>query len=235
MNLIYGSPRTTKDIDFTTTLMPEGFADYFSTKLDHEMRTAAAWLGYVDLLTRVQSGEMRPPDLDFPWPTLRMRIGIARRGTHQNTLLDEGRAIEVLRIDVSFNEPVFEEEQVLLAEEEATILSYGIHELIAEKLRALIQQDVRDRQRGQDVYDIARLVKGTDLTHSDRKKVLDIFRKKAAARNLDVSQDTIMKEQIENNSRSRYETMALEPGGEDLDFDRDMAIVRAFYRSLPWA
>jgi predicted nucleotidyltransferase component of viral defense system len=61
----------------------------------------------------------------------------------------------------------------------------ALEDILAEKLRALLQQPIRHRNRRQDVYDIARMTRiHNDLL--DRRKIGDYLMRKAAARNVPV-------------------------------------------------
>ena len=67
MNLAYGSPRRTTDIDFTTTDPPKGFQHYIKAELDTAMRTAAT-----SAVRRAASGEgsMNTFNIVLRWPEI---------------------------------------------------------------------------------------------------------------------------------------------------------------------
>jgi predicted nucleotidyltransferase component of viral defense system len=236
LNIAYQSPRATVDVDFTTTERPDGFAEFLKAKLDTEMRLAAVRLGYPELLCRIQSWEMRPP-LDNEHatrPTLRVKIGHAKEGTHQAKQLELRIAAEVLRLDISFNEPIINSEEIFLIEENVSIQSYGYYEVVAEKLRAIVGQAVRNRQRGQDIFDVARLIRTMNPTQADKISILSILLMKALAQQLEVSKDSMSDPKIKIMAKSRYENLILELDSEELDFENDFLVVQDFYRSLPW-
>ncbi len=234
MNLVYQSPRTTKDIDFTSTEEPSGFAEYFATKMDAEMRVTAARLGFVDYVCKVQSWEMKPPEETFPWPTLRVKIGFAKRGSNQESQLVEGKSSNVLRLDISFNEPVIDTENLLIEDDGRIIKSYSIYELIAEKYRAILQQDVRNRKRGQDVYDISKLVSERSFSKSNMENILKILITKAEARNLKIHNESLRLDTLIKRLEESYAELVFDVGEEEIDFQRDMKIVKKYYESLPW-
>ncbi|MGQ9369400.1 nucleotidyl transferase AbiEii/AbiGii toxin family protein [Azospirillum sp. ST 5-10] len=244
MNLAYGSSRVTTDIDFTTTAPPEGFDRQIETILDRHMTLAALDLGYTHLLFRVQSSEMRPPQPEFPWPTLRMSIGYAEKGGSQERRLVERGAANVLHVDISFNEPVYDWQEVEIAdggdpawpdEGNPTILAYSVHELVAEKMRAIVQQKVRDRYRRQDIYDIARVVSQRRFTPGELAKIHAIFLTKARSRNFEPTSDMMDDSELRERSRRRYDEMRFDRTGAALDFEADFAAVASLYRSLPWS
>lgn len=63
--------------------------------------------------------------------------------------------------------------------------AFTLHELIAEKFRALLQQPIRNRYRRQDVYDIAFLVETNQLDDEDRAHILTTLIEKCRTRNID--------------------------------------------------
>ena len=67
MGVVYGSPRQTGDIDFTTIANPQpGIAEELATALDANFPRAAAELGYPRLMCRTQSHKYFPKGEAFP-------------------------------------------------------------------------------------------------------------------------------------------------------------------------
>jgi hypothetical protein len=87
MGVLYGSPRNTGDIDFTTDLDPnEELPDALRSALDGTLPRAAAEIGYPDMLLRVQTIKIRPRQDSLAkdtFPALEMKIGYAKRGSPQ--------------------------------------------------------------------------------------------------------------------------------------------------------
>ena len=141
MSAVHKSIRQTGDIDFTADADPQAFTAALREVLDRALIGAAADLGYVDLVTRVQTITRQPREFaTAEAPALQMSIGIARRGTNEEARLRDGQATSVLRVDISFKEPVFNIAVLGVDTSEQTILAYSDEEVIAEKLRALVQQ-----------------------------------------------------------------------------------------------
>jgi predicted nucleotidyltransferase component of viral defense system len=123
--------------------------------------------------------------------------------------------------------------RLVLGQSGTKIDAYSIHEMVAEKLRAFLQQEMRNRPRRQDIYDLAHLVRRFALDPEERGTVLDILRKKCAIRMIDPSIESIDDPKLIARAKSEWDSMRLETG--DLpEFDACHAVVRAFYRSLPW-
>src|SRR5690606_24880128 len=66
--------------------------------------------------------------------------------------LDGGKAVNIVNIDYSFNEQSFHKEIIKI--DGAEFEAYSIIELVAEKIRAILQQKTRNRNREQDIYDL---------------------------------------------------------------------------------
>jgi len=61
---------------------------------------------------------------------------------------------QVLTMDLSFNEPLLTLEWLDPGERGPRIPAYSLHEFVAEKFRAILQQPRRQRNRPQDAFDI---------------------------------------------------------------------------------
>jgi predicted nucleotidyltransferase component of viral defense system len=236
MGVVYGSLRQTADIDFTATFFPlDSQLGVLQADLDVEMRRAGLRLGYPDLVCRVQSLRKKPRPQGFDkkrFPAIEMRVGYARRETSQQHRLEEGQAANVLKVEITFNEPIEAVELVHLGDN-SEIHAYALEELIAEKMRALLQQEKRDRNRCQDIYDIAYLVRGHQLLESEKAYILDRLIKKSHARDINPDLESMSNPGIRIRAKEGWSTLKLELS--DLpDFDAEFNEVEAFYKSLPW-
>ena len=184
MGVVYHSPRQTGDVDFTAICEPcMETAEALKTALNEAFPRAAAKLGYPDLMCSVQSSRYEPSARMFAkatGPMLILRVGYARRGSPQERLFSAGGASDVLHIDIAFREPVNAIQIVQLGQGGAAIRAYSLLDLIAEKMRALLQQPKRNRNRRQDVYDIASLLGRFALDDSERAVFLPSCVKSAA-------------------------------------------------------
>lgn len=236
MAVVYESPRGTADLDFTTDIKPSpDLPDKLRQALDAALPRAAARLGYPDLMLRVQTVKERPRPFGSPntsFPALDVKIAYARRGSGERRLAG-GQAPHVVDLEVSFNEPVHATEVIRLGIGGPSFAAYALTDLIAEKLRALLQQVGRHRYRRQDVYDIAHLVTRFQLDENERAAILASFRDKCAARSIAPTIDSMRHPAVAAHARADWDTIRQEVG--DLpDFDECFAKVDALYRSLPW-
>lgn len=235
MGLAYDSPRNTGDIDLTAALQPDASIDKRLTEqLDNAFPRAAANLGYARLLLKIQSVKREPRKL-FPegkYPALKMKVAFAQRDTKQAEALANGKAVQVIEVDLSFNEPL-NHVQVLQLTGGHELLAYGLADLIAEKYRAMMQQVIRNRERRQDVYDLWRLVADPALQDVQPDDVIQAIREKCRARDIEPSATSLDDPEVRRRSGANWATMELEIG-ELPDFDECYELVNDYYRRLPW-
>ncbi len=238
MTLAYGSVRSTSDVDFTTMLPSKGFnQDGLKKSLNDGMARAAAALGHVDLVCQVQKIKTlphKPPFEEANFPALKITVASATRGTHAEKRMIQGMGLQVVALDISFNEPIHDTTELRLDDSSITVQAYALSELIAEKLRSLLQQVVRERNRRQDVYDIAYLVE--QLGESiDLDAVLQSFLEKCRSREIEPTPDSISNPEVIRRAREDWDTMQLELQEPLPAFDDRFAVVETFYRSMPWS
>lgn len=236
MMLAFGSPRGTQDVDFTVTATPEPFAAELAKKLDPAMQRASAQLGYLDLVCRVQKLKRLPRLETFETATasaLRITIGHAQRGTNEERRLDEKQAPRALQVDLSFKDPVIHVTGAHLERPLVTIRAYTFEDIIGEKLRALLQQQIRNRQRRQDIYDIAWLLDAHDPDEEAKRRIFESLTGKAEARDVEISINSFDDPEVKRRAHAGWDTLELELSALP-DFEELFARVRDFYRSLPW-
>ena len=144
MGLAYDSPRQTTDIDMSTSFMVGSeIGDRIKTLLDSAFPRAAAALGYADLVLKTHSVKKMPKKTIFEkadFPALKFKIAYAKRGTRQEKALREGKSPGVIDLDISFNETL-RQIRVLELTGGQKLRAYGLVDLIAEKYRAMLQQN----------------------------------------------------------------------------------------------
>lgn len=231
----YDSTRFTKDIDFSTDLMASDFEiEKFIGELNNSLINVSERLDY-GLSCMVQSHSMKPPSAEASFPTLELKVGYAYKDEINNyKRLQNLKSLHVVTIDYSFNEVTQEVEVIKIGDGEE-ISAYSLPDLIAEKYRAIIQQETRNRFRRQDVYDLHFLLsKYPDISIPEKFKILKSFINKAVSRNITVDKSTLSRDGIIDRSRKDYNLLELEIDGKLPDFEDAYALVRAFYESLPW-
>lgn len=236
MGLAYNSPRQTLDIDMTTNFTSDDNVDReILEQLNSALPRAAAALGYANLLVKASSVKRYPSDTVFKtaeFPALKLKIVSARRKTKQEIAFHKGKAPCVIDLDISYNEPL-KQIQVLELTGGQELLAYSLVDLTAEKYRAMLQQEPRNRYRRQDVYDLDLLITENQIDDDCREQVLDAFIEKSQSRHLEPTQDSLDEPAVKERASAEWETMALELG--DLpDFEDCFTRVLEFYRNLPW-
>ncbi len=237
MALAYDSPRSTTDIDFTAMGETARARERLEPALNAGLRRATARLGYLDLLCRVQSVTLRPRADTFETarnPAVQVTIAAADKGTADARRLEVGQASRVLRLDITFREPVEHVQEIGIGSAARTVQAYSLADLLAEKLWALLQQPVRNRSRRQDVFDVVLLIEQFDFDAEERAEILRTLRAKANARDLPIDRTSMGDPEIARRARGDWPTLQDELPDKLPDFDAWFAKVRAFYEGLPW-
>lgn len=231
----YDGDRYTRDIDFSTgakrsELDPEQFCD----SLDRAIATAVDRLD-VGPDCRVQGHELQPPGDDRTWPTLRIRIGYASiADARRHARLAKKQAVDVLTVDVSYNE-VITATEMLSVYDGANVLASTLADLVAEKYRAMLQQPERNRVRRQDAYDLAHLLgtQGPTLKQQSAA-VLGAVRAKCEARGLNPEKTSLRSPEIKRRSAQEYPQLAGEIERPLPAFEDVWTRVVGYYEELPW-
>lgn len=236
MALAFDSPRLTSDVDFGAEADPATFEKPLVEELNLLLPRAAVRLGYLDLICSVQSLKHMPRPLNFAdhdFPALEVRIASAVRGTNEEARLAEGQAPSVVELDISFRDPVHTVQALRLGDTGLAVRAFTLHELIAEKFRALLQQPIRNRYRRQDVYDIAHIVDTQPMTAADRRVIHATLIKKCATRNIRPDRHSLEADEVVRRAERDWNTLKLELAVLPPFADR-FALVAALYRALPW-
>lgn len=238
MGVVYGSSRQTVDIDFTAGFDPDDATEQaLAAALNTELRRVPARLGYPQLVCRIQTIKRQPRRDRFvtaSFPALDLTIAYAERDSPAHARLERGQCPEVLHMEISFREPVYAVEFVRLHPDSAAAVGvYSLVDVLAEKLRALLQQVVRERNRRQDVYDIDFLVREVPLDSDDKSAVLQALFSKARARGIEPHVDAMDDPEVRRRAEAEWGTLAIEVGTLP-SFQATFANVVCFYRSLPW-
>ena len=236
MALAFASDRVTSDVDFTATEGPDTFPTRLVDELNSRLPRAAIELGYLDVIAQVQSVRMKPRALNFAghdFPAMRVCIGSARRGTAEEKRLSGGQASRVLNVDVSFKDQVYSYQELRLAEAGVAVRAFSLHELIAEKFRALLQQPGRDRFRRQDVYDIALLAEQSAFSDEDLATIHAILVEKCQTRGIEPLTGSIDDPEVRRRAEADWATLGIELAALPA-FDERFEVVRDLYHALPW-
>ena len=207
-------------------------------ELNKQLPSATSKLGYLDISCRVQRTEKRPRPQNFEnmkFPALLVRIGYAKRGSAQERLLAKSNASSVIDLEITFRDQVYQFQELCLIDAAVAVQAFSLNEIVAEKLRALLQQkkEHRDRYRRQDVYDIAYLLENYSFDDAARNEVLDIFTQKCASREIFPTRSSLTDPEVVERARTDWNSIELEVT-ELPEFDAQFEKVARFYTELPW-
>ncbi|MDZ7661060.1 nucleotidyl transferase AbiEii/AbiGii toxin family protein [Thiohalophilus sp.] len=222
LSLIYNGIRHTRDIDFSTSQKVSGFDEgEFLEELKRELASAVESLPY-GLDCRIQSHEMRPPaTAGHTQPTYKIKIGYAYKGDKaKHKRLLNGRSPAIVEVDYSFNEPNYEHTAEVELDNGGHILVYSLIDLLAEKIRSILQQEARNRVRRQDAYDLYCLLEQIgELSDARKNEVLNSLLLKAEARALEVNKGSMNNPEIRKRSEAEYKQLESEIEGELPSFE----------------
>lgn len=235
----YQSPRYTKDIDFSTN-KTLGEIDIESFLQSFEEGLAIADQNEYGLAFKIQKHEIKPALKNNPsFPSLQLRIGYANKA-HRNLYnrLLQKQSTKIVLIDFSFNEWINDaDSDVASLSGNGELRHYSLHEIVAEKIRSLLQQPIRDRARYQDVYDLHLLLTSHDSLENPEEKslVLAYLKDACSAREVPVDSTSFSNPDIKERARQGYENELRDQLKEDPpEFEDAFTIVNNFYSSLPW-
>lgn len=236
MALRYESSRFTKDADFSTRdLYIQGNETELIAELDAQLALATAELPY-DTSCRIQRSELKPSGADKTFPTLALNIGYAPKSNARaiSRLLAK-QSPAIVEIDYSYNESVLDVE-VLRLIDGGELQAYSLINLMAEKYRSLLQQTVRNRNRRQDVYDLALLLNHVDRwTEAECAVLKSLIVATAESKGIQAQADSMSDPRIMEMAAKGYEDMVAEVDGTLPEFNELYQKVVRFYESLPWS
>jgi predicted nucleotidyltransferase component of viral defense system len=179
--------RSTIDLDFSLDM--EGGEALASAReiqnaLTVGIRQVAPRFG---MALAIHSVKQQPPGEEKTFITFEARIGYALPDERQLLIrmANNQTSPHVLAIDISINEPIFASTTFKIAEGFGSLRIGVLEDIVGEKLRSLLQQPIRNRNREQDLLDIAVVVRANESI--DRQDVATALQLKAQARNVPVT------------------------------------------------
>lgn len=234
LGIRYGSTRATTDIDFSTEKkLSEIDLEAFEKTLNNAMDYVESLLNY-GIKCKLQSKKTEPNAFGT-FPTIKIKIGYCLRSNASHMKrLDEKNSPLVIAIDYSFNEKSYNVEMLQFEDEE--IQAYDICDLLAEKLRSILQQEVRNRSREQDIYDVNYLLTTIyPLNNEEKKKIHLSLINKSQGKNIDylLNPNGMDDENIHRRSKENYHL--LKSTVKELpEFEESYSRANEFFKSLPW-
>ncbi|WP_426734103.1 nucleotidyl transferase AbiEii/AbiGii toxin family protein [Myxococcus faecalis] len=228
LDFVWQPNRSTLDLDFSSTA-PE----LNEVQLDARLAAALSLVGrQLGISFRVHSVKRNPPGPDSSFVTFEARVGYALSDDQRNTrALFEGRSSTlVIPVEVSINEPVCSTEEVdVRASHRLRVCT--LEDIVSEKLRSLLQQPIRNRQRRQDLLDIAVTLKRS--AELDPERIARFLNAKAAARNVPVSRAAFRDERVRDMARKDYDALKSTTRELFIPFEEAYSLLQGFVASLP--
>lgn len=238
MAIRYHTKRHTRDLDFSTTkhyLEFKESQENFIVSLEGAIVEASATIDY-GMAFIVQKVEVKPKGDDKNYQTLHIKIGYAKRSSKSEMAKFQAKqCAKVVEIDYSFNEIISHIDVLAMDESGQTLQTYGDVTLVAEKLRAILQQRDKGKTRRQDIFDLHHFISNNEIDGQKSKNILLELLVKAKSRDLVVTRDSMADGEIYERSKAEYETLRDEIEVELPDFDKAYGVVRSFYESMPWS
>lgn len=228
LDFVWQPNRSTRDLDFSSRdadLTVERIREFFEPSLQR-VSTATG------TLYRIQRIKQQPPGEGRSFITFDLSVGYALPDDPRNKQLvrNGSPSLANIPVEISLNEPICATQDVDMGS--ANPLQVSTQEdIVAEKLRALLQQVPRNRMRPQDVLDIA--VGLRDGAHL-RPEVVSVFLlQKAASRNIEVSLQRFLVEELWQRAEQGYAELERTTRTTFIPFGEAKEIVLAFLRELP--
>jgi predicted nucleotidyltransferase component of viral defense system len=184
------------------------------------------------VLYRVQRMEQQPPGPDRSFITFEGAIGYALPDDQRNRQLieQERSSLATVPLDISLNEPICSVVDLDISGSNPLQVC-RLEDIVAEKLRALLQQPLRNRYRPQDVLDICVAVR--ENSELDVNLTAEFLLEKAKARDVPVSRAAFHQEEIKSRASEGYSELSRTARNTFIEFEEAFATVLGFVDQLP--
>lgn len=226
--------RSTRDLDFSVDMASLGGKELAWKELGSLFSAGlAASQRELGVAMAVHGVERQPPGAGKTFVTFTVKVGYALPDDARNrTRLQSGSPSQaVVPVEVSLNEPVCADERLDLAGTHRALRVSTLEDIVAEKLRAWLQQSIRNRSRPQDLLDIARVLEsGRPL---DCGAVSRFLIEKSAARGVPVSRTAFKDPSLAERARRGYdERLEGTVSGDFVPFDEALQRLYEFVEKL---
>lgn len=205
LDFVWSPNRSTRDLDFSADMSAPGADELDEARLGGLLSGALDASGReLGIAMRVHGVGRQPRGEGKTFITYTAKVGYALPGDRKNrTLLEAGGySGHVVPVEVSMNEPIGADRDVAVGDRSLRVGT--LEDIVAEKLRAYLQQkgEIRNRNRRQDLLDIAHILrKGAPL---DLGSVSRYLLEKARARDVPVSKAAFRDPELADRARHEY-------------------------------
>jgi len=235
MSIAHDSPRFSRDIDYSTqNKYDTKILKALISDIDGGLQKSSAKMIDYNIACVIQSYKIKPKSENASFPTLSIKIGYAKRSNMRamKRLLAK-QSSSIIKIDYSFNEKILSVDRFDIGDG-SVVISYSLYDLIAEKIRSILQQDERERNRRQDVFDLYHLISKYSFSSENKSIIHKSVVIKSESRGIDANFRSLENPSLRERARKGYEDLDVEVPFQELDFDKQYDVVVEFYRSLPW-
>ncbi|WP_225412551.1 nucleotidyl transferase AbiEii/AbiGii toxin family protein [Stigmatella hybrida] len=227
LDFVWHPNRSTKDLDFSSTdpsLDEAQLRKHLTQGLEQVQRV-------LGVAFRVQKVERQPPGAEKTFVTYAVTIGYALPDEPRNQeRIAKGQPCpNIIPLDISLNEPICDTQDIDVQGVNLLRVS-TVNDIVAEKLRALLQQPIRNRNRRQDLLDIAVLLRSdVDL---DTARVSEYLKRKAEAREVRVSRAAFNHAEVKNRALVDYDALKGSTRASFIPFEKAFQQLLAFVGKL---
>lgn len=228
LDFIWQPNRSTIDLDFSSreaSLNVDLIREYLEPSLQRTSKITGTQY-------RLQKMVQQPPGLNKTFITFLVVVGYALLDDLKNQarINSSQPSLASIPVEISINELICASEPVDVQSSNALQVSTE-EDIVAEKLRALLQQIPRNRHRPQDVLDIAVLLaRGTNL----RPDVVALYLKqKAASRDVRVDLDLFKADELWARASENYGSLKNTARELFIAFPEAKQAVLRFVETLP--
>lgn len=236
LRFAHGGNRSTIDLDFTAARETlDDDAEVIRERLNGAFQNAESRfqirLRCQRVIRRPKVGRGTHPTYDigvgFQFPNDRYYADFADKNTTRSVPT-------VIPVEVSINDLVCETENYSpWAGSKSSLLVCSLDDILAEKLRSLLQQPIRHRNREQDVYDCASFLRSSRSSINIDKVYLFLIQKCAARKITPVAAS--FDGQVREMARQNYqESIRRQTGKNFIPFDEAWREVVNFIGDMPW-
>ena len=227
LDFVWIPNRSTIDLDFSSKdaeLTVERLREFFQPSLQRVSLTTGT-------LYHLQRVRQQPPGIGRSFITFDISIGYAFADDvrNQERLRAGSPSLASIPVEVSLNEPICAVESIGMNSAYALQVSTA-EDIVAEKLRALLQQVPRNRTRPQDVLDIAVAIKRGTPLNPDR--VAQFLMEKALARNIEPNFGAFLSSDLWDRAEQGYAELKSTARMTFIPFDLAKELVLRFVKTL---
>jgi len=229
LRIMHENPRGTIDLDFTAQASVPNDLDWFRDQVNDALSYDGLWREPSDrgIRMKILSVTRNPDRSNATFPTFQLKVGFSIRGDRlfdRELFENRQRISEVVELEISLNDVVSASTERIVDDKEAeTINTCTIEDIMAEKLRSLLQQPIRRLNRRQDVFDLAYQWRGRK-GQLDRAKIRIYMVSKCEARDIDASRSAFDNE-IRVMASEGYERLRDDTGDAFIEFDEAWSLV----------